>query len=119
MYIETSSGNHGDGVIVSFERTDFIKNSDITFYYRFSILTSNSLKSMGRFRIQLLLEDNTWSTRYNLPINDRYSDSLTDWTLVSLNFNVEIYGIKLIYDQIDTPLADMCFSSFSVTYSVY
>ena len=45
---------------------------------------------MGRFRIQLLLEDHTWSTRYNIPKNDRYSDSSTQWTKLSLNFTVEI-----------------------------
>ena len=33
---------------------------------------------MGRLRIQLLLEDNTWSTRYNIPENDRYNDNSTD-----------------------------------------
>ena len=33
---------------------------------------------MGRFGIHLLLEDNTWSTRYNIPKNDRYSDTSTD-----------------------------------------
>ena len=33
---------------------------------------------MGRFRIQLLLADNTWSTRYPLPENDRYSDTSTN-----------------------------------------
>ena len=119
MYIETSSNNHGNNVFVSFERTDIIQSSNISFYYnRFSNLTNDSLKSMGRFRIQLLLEDNTWSTRYNIPKNDRYSDSSTDWTLISLNFTVENYGIKLIYDQIDTPHADMCFSSITITYSV-
>ena len=37
---------------------------------------------MARFGIQLLLEDNTWSTRYNIPKNDRYSDSSTDWTKI-------------------------------------
>ena len=63
MYIETSSNNHGNNVFVSFERTDIIQISNITFYYnRYSILTIDSLKAMGRFRIQLLLEDNTWST---------------------------------------------------------
>ena len=88
MYIETSSNNHGhERVFVSFERTDIIQISNITFYYnRFSILTNDLLKSMGRFRIQLLLEDNTWSTRYNIPKNDRYSDSSTQWTKLSLNF---------------------------------
>ena len=120
MYIETSSSNNGNNVFVSWERTDIIQITDITFYYnRFSILTNDSLKSTGRFRILLLLEDNTWSTRYNIPKNDRYSDLFTDWTLVSLNFNVENYGIKLIYDEIDTAHADMCFSNITITHSVY
>ena len=121
MYIETSSNNHGHGrVFVSWERTDLIQISNITFYYnRFSILTNNSKKSMGRFKIQLLLEDNTWSTRYNIPKNDRYSDSSTQWTLVNLNFTIENYGIRLIYDQIDTPHGDMCFSNIAITHSVY
>ena len=120
MYLETSSGNHGDNVYVSFERTDIIQITNITFYYnRFSILKNDNVKSMGRFRIQLLLEDNTWSTSYNIPKNDRYSDSSTDWTLVSLNSTVKNYGIKLIYDQIDTPHADMCFSNIKITHSVY
>ena len=121
MYIETSSNKHGDEkVFVSWERNDIIQITNITFYYnRFSIITNDSLKSMGRFRIQLLLEDNTWSTRYNIPRNDRYSDASTDWTLVSLNFTVEIYGIKILYDQIDTAHADMCFSNITITHSVY
>ena len=64
MYIETSSNNHGhERVFVSFERTDLIQISNITFYYnRYSILTNDFKKPMGRFTIQLLLEDNTWST---------------------------------------------------------
>ena len=120
MYIETSSINHGNNVFVSFERTDIIQISNITFYYnRFLIITNNSLKSMGRFRIQILLEDNTWSTIYKIPKNDRYSDSSTDWILVNLNFTDEKYGIKLLYDQINTPHADMCFSKITITHSVY
>ena len=120
MYIETSSNNYGhERVFVSFERTDIIQISKISFYYnRFSILTNESKKSMGRFRIHFLLEDNTWSTRYNIPKIDRYSDSSTQWTLVNLNFTVEKYGIKLYYDQIDTPHADLCFSIITITYSV-
>ena len=68
MYIETSSNNHShERVFVGWERTDIIQISNITFYYnRYSILTNAAKKSMGRFRIQLLLEDNTWSTRYNI-----------------------------------------------------
>ena len=121
MYIETSSNNHGhERVFVSFERTDIIQITNITFYYnRFLILTNNFKKSMGRFRVQLLLEDNTWSTRYNIPKNDRYSNSSTQWTLVNLNFTIENYGIRLIYDQIDTPHADMCFNNITITHSVY
>ena len=120
MYREASSNIQGNNVYVSFERTDFIQNSYITFYYnRFSILTNDSLKSMGRFRIQLLLEDNIMSTRYNKPNNDRYSDSLAQWTKLGLNITVESYGIKLIYDQIDTAHADIYFSNITITRSVY
>ena len=121
MYIETSSGNHGNNVFCSFERTDIIQITNIAFYLfnRFSILTNDSLKSMGRFRIQLLLEDNTWSTEYTIAKNTQYSDNSTDWALVNLDFTVDNYGIKLIYDQIDKPLADMCFSNITITHSVY
>ena len=52
MYIENSSNNHGNIVFVSWERTDIIQITNITFYYnRFSILTSDNLKSVGRFRV--------------------------------------------------------------------
>ena len=116
MYIETSGGNHGDDTFVSFERTDIIKITNITFYYnRFS----DQNPSMGRFRIELLLEDNTWSTQYTIAKNTQYSDNSTDWALVNLDFTVENCGIKLIYDQIDTPHADMCFSKITITHSVY
>ena len=72
MYIETSSNNHGPKVFVSWKRTDIKKISKKTFYYnRFSFLTNDCLKSVGRFRIQLLLSSLTWSTRYNIPKNDR------------------------------------------------
>ena len=121
MYIETSSSNHGDDkVFISWERTDIIQISNITFYHnRYSILIDDSKKSMGRFVIQLLLEDNTWSTQYTIDKNIQYSDNSTDWSLLNLDFTVENYGIKLIYDQIDTPHADMCFSNITITHSVY
>ena len=120
MYIETSSINHGNNVFVSWERTDMIQIKNITFYYnRFSILTSDSHKAMGRFRIQLLLENNTWSTLYTIAKNSQYSDSSTEWTLLNLNFTMENYGIRLIYDEIDTAHADVCFSNITITPSVY
>ena len=61
MSIETSSGNSGsDNVFCSFERTDFIQITNITFNYnRFSFLTNDSLKLTGRFRTLFLLADNT------------------------------------------------------------
>ena len=74
---------------------------------------------MGRFRIQLLLDDNTWSTRCTIPRNDLYSDTSTDWTFLNLDFAVGNYGIKLIYDQIDTAHGDMCFSNITITHFVY
>ena len=120
MYIETSSNNHGPNVFVSWERTDIIQISNITFYYnRFSILTNDILKNMGRFKIQLLLEDDTWSTQYTIDKNTQYSDSESEWKLLNLDFTVENYGIKLILDQIDTAHSDMCFSNITITHSVY
>ena len=75
--------------------------------------------SMVRFRIQLLLADNTWSTQYNKPKSDQNSNLSTDWTLVNLNFTVENYGIKLFYYQISLAHAGMCFSNVTITHSVY
>ena len=91
MYIETNPGSFGsDNVFVSWERTDIIQTSVNSFYFnRFSILTNDSNKSMGRFRIQLLLGDNTWSTQCWIRESDQFSDNSTDWTLVNLIFTVE------------------------------
>ena len=74
---------------------------------------------MGRFRIQLLFEDKTWNTQYTIAKNTQYSNASTDWTILNLDFAEEIYGIKIIYDQIETPHADMCFSNITKTHSVY
>ena len=119
MYIETSGGNYGtDKIFCSIERTDIIQISNITFYYsRFSISDDN-LRSMARFRVQLFLKDNLWTTQYTINKNDRYSNNSTDWFLLNLKFTIENYGIKLIYDEIDTPHADMCFSNITITHSV-
>ena len=73
MYIETSGNNCGNyNIVVSWERTDIIQITNITFYYnRFSILTHHHLKNMGQLRIQLLLSDDIWSTVYT--IEKKYS----------------------------------------------
>ena len=118
LYMGNSCNNHGDNVFCSFERTDNIQNTNITFKYnRFSVAGSN--KTMSRFRIQIFLEDNIWSTRYYIPENDRYSDTSTDWTLLSLSFCVESYVVELTYDEIDSAHADMCFSNITITLSIY
>ena len=120
MYIETSSNNHGNDVFVNWERTDIIQITNISFYYnRYSILTDDSLKNMGRFRIQLLLEDNTWDTKYTIDKNTQYTDSPTEWELLNLDFTAENYGNKLVLDQIETAHSDMGFSNIIITHSVY
>ena len=120
MYIETSSNNHGPNVFISWERIDIIQISNITFYHnRFSNLTDDNLKNMGRSRIQLILDDKTWTIQYTIPKNRQCSDNSTDWTLLNLDFTIKIFGVKLILDQIDTAHFDMCFSKITITHSVY
>ena len=121
MYMETSSNISGsNNVFVSWERTDIIQITNITFYYNRFSTSDNNLRGMGGFGIQLFLEDNTWSTHYTFAKNNQYSDNSTDWTLLlNLDFTVENYGIKIFYDQIDTPHANMCFSNKTRTHSVY
>ena len=119
MYIETSSNNHGDYVYVTWERTDIIQITNISFYYnRFSISDIN-LRAKGRFKIQLLLENNTWTTQFVIIENDQYSNNSTDWKLLNLDFTIENYGVKLVYDRIASAHADICFSNISISHSVY
>ena len=82
-------------------------------------MTIDNINAMGRFRIQLLLEDITWSTQNTIAKNTQYSDNSTNWTLLKLDFTVENYGIKLIFDEIHTAHADMCFSNITITPSVF
>ena len=124
MYIETSGNNNnqnnnGVNVFVTLQRTDIIRITNITFYYNRFSSPDDSLKAMGRFRIQLLLDNNIWTTQYTIEKNSRYSNSSIEWSLLNLDFTVENYGIKLIYDRIESPHADMCFSDITITHSVY
>ena len=45
---------------------------------------------MGRFRIQLSLEDNSWSTIYNTNKNSQCSNGSTVWHLFHLDITQEI-----------------------------
>ena len=118
MYVETSSNNFGPNVFCSWERVDIIHISNITFYFnRFSI--QGDLRSMGRFQIQILTKDNVWLTKFIIAKNTQFSTLSSDWTILSLNFTDENYGVKFIYDQIDSAHADMCFSNITITHSPY
>ena len=57
VYIETNGKVRGESVFVSFERTDVIQNSNISFFHK-TFLAGN-IKALGRFRNQLLSNDNT------------------------------------------------------------
>ena len=119
MYIETSSNNNGDYTFVRMIRTDIIQISNILFYYNRFSSSDESLRSMGRFRIDTLLDDDAWINKYIIMENTQYSNTSTEWTLLSLDFTEENYGIRLIYDRIDTAHADMSFSDITITHSVY
>ena len=95
MYIATSGNNAGnDKIFVSWERTDILQITIITFYYnRFSFLPHPHFKNMGRLRIQLLLSDDTWSTVYIIAKNTQFNDNSTDSTLIILDFTQKNYGI--------------------------
>ena len=117
MYKKASAYIPGQSVFVNFERMDLFQLTSNTWYYK--RLSARNSKSMGRFRIQRLLDDKTWSIRYNIPKNYRYSNSSTQWTFVSLKFTDDKYGIKLISEEIDAALADSCFASLTITHPVY
>ena len=74
---------------------------------------------MGRFGIHLLLEDNTWITKCHMSRNSTYSSSFTEWSLLNLDITESNYGIRLFYDEIDTPHANLCFKNITITHSVY
>ena len=119
MYIESSSNNNGPYTYVILTRTDIIQISNVTFYYNRYSSSDENLRSMGRFRIDLLKDNNSWETQYTIEKNTQYSVSSTEWTLLTLDFANENYGIRLVYDRIDTAHADMCFSNITITHSVY
>ena len=119
MYFETSGHNNGDYTYVRLIRTDIIQITNITFYYNRFSSSDENLRAMGRFRIDILKDNNTWETQYTIAKNKGYSNTSTEWTLLNLDFTIENYGIRLLYDRIASPHADMCFSDITITHSVY
>ena len=119
MYLETSSNNNGENTYVILTRTDIIQITNISFYYnRFSISDEN-LRAMPRFRIQILLENDNWENKYTIEKNSQFSNTSTEWTHLSLDFTQENYGIRLLFDRIDTAHADMCLSNISITHTLF
>ena len=119
MFLESSSINHGDNTYLILSRRDIIQITNISFYYnRFSISDEN-LRAMPRFRIQILLENGNWDNKYTIEKNSQFSNTSTEWTYLSLDFTQENYGIRLIFDRIDTAHADMCLSNISITHTLF
>ena len=119
LFLETSGNNNGDNTYVILSRTDIIQITNISFYYnRFSISDEN-FRAMPRFRIQILLENDNWENKYTIEKNSQFSNTSTEWTHLSLDFTQENYGIRLLFDRIDTAHADMCLSKISITHTLY
>ena len=118
MYIETS-GNNNSEAYVKLIRTDIIQITNISFYYNRFSSSDPDLRAMGRLSISVLLDDDTWTNKYVIQDNSQYSNTSSEWTLLSLDITEENYGIQIIYDRIRSPHADMCFSDITITHSVY
>ena len=119
MYIESSGNNNGDYTFVRLIRTDIIQIRNISFYYNRFSSSDESLRAMGRFRIDLLLDNNAWINKYTREKNSQFSVTSSEWNLLDLDIIEENYGIRLVYDRIDSAHADMCFSDITITHSVY
>ena len=122
MYIDTSANNHNsanDNVFISFERTDIVQISNITFYYnRFSTSIADK-RNMGKLEIQLL-RNGVWETEYTMSKDTKFSTLSTDWTLFNMNvISQPNYAIKLNYSSINSAHADMCFSDINITHSIF
>ena len=74
---------------------------------------------MGRLRIKILLDKGVWFSKYIIERNSHYSTNSTGWSLLNLDITESNYGMKVVYDEIDSALADMCFSNITITHSVY
>ena len=75
---------------------------------------------MGRFWFHLIKNGQTDRKNSN-DKNTKYSAKSKKWTLLNLDFTETSYVIELVFDQIDTALADKDknFTIFLTTYAVY
>ena len=106
LYIGTSGNIHGQNVLASSERTVVIQISKFLFYnFRYSNPTC-SLRSMGRFVVQLLLANGQWQLINIIDRNTNYSTTPTELTFLNID------GTKLVHDELNTTLVYMCLVSF-------
>ena len=114
MYNETSCKNFGVNVFVSFQRTEIIQINDITFFRnRFSNPTKR-LRSTGQFRFQLILASGQWFSEIITDKKTNYSTTSEERTFLKIEYTEAKYSNKLVYDQIDTALVDMCFGNIMI-----
>ena len=65
-----------------------------------------------------MLPNGQWpSKNINANITD-YSTTSTDWSLWNFDFTEANFGIRLVYEEIDTKLAGICISNTTITISV-
>ena len=74
---------------------------------------------MGRIRIEFLVPNGKWFSKYVIDKNTNFNATSQGWTLLNLDFTETNYGIKLVFDQLDTALAVLCFSNVVITHPVY
>ena len=119
MFIESSGNNHGNHTYVRLIRTDIIQITNISFYYNRYSISNDDLKAMPRFRIDILLENDTWVNKYTIEKNTQFSTESTEWTDLNLDITQQNYGLRMIFDRIDSAHADMCISNISITDTLF
>ena len=74
---------------------------------------------MGRFPVLLFLPNGQRHSKIIIAEQTKYSTTSKERILLKLDFTEANFGINLIYDEIDTGLADMYFSKVKKTHSVF
>ena len=74
---------------------------------------------MAKFRIRLLLLNGQWYSKNIIDKGTNYNATSTEWTFLNIGFLESIDGIKLVQDEKDTILADLCFSTIMIMLSVF
>ena len=122
MYIETSENiydSSSDDVFVSFERTDIVHISNITFYHNRFSTSILEKRGMGKLEIHLL-RIGVWQTEFTIEKDKNFSAFSRDWSLLNKNrISQPNYGIKLIFSGINSAPADMCFSDINITHTIF